>query len=72
MKTKTKQTIRTGTESEKWTSQGGFSLGNGKGGIGGKLYREEAYFSWHKINREREKWYRKQRTQRTYEYNPWT
>ena len=36
MKTKTKQTSRTGTESEKWTSGGGFSLGKGKGVIGGK------------------------------------
>ena len=38
---KTKQTTRTGTESEKWTSQGGISVGWGKGGIGGKRYREE-------------------------------
>ena len=38
-KTKTKQTTRTGTESEKWTSHGGFSMG--RGGIGGKRYREE-------------------------------
>ena len=30
MKIKTKQTTRTGTESEKWTSHGGFSVG-GKG-----------------------------------------
>ena len=29
-KTKTKQTTRTGTESEKWTSHGGFSVGRGK------------------------------------------
>ena len=42
MKTKTKQTTRTGTESEKWTSHGGISVGRGKGGIGGKKYREEA------------------------------
>ena len=41
-KTKTKQTTRTGTESEKWTSQGVISVGSGKGGIGGKRYREEA------------------------------
>ena len=27
IKTKTKQTTRTGTESEKWTSYGGFSVG---------------------------------------------
>ena len=41
MKTKTKQTTRTGTESEKWTPHGGFSVGSGKGGIGRKRYREE-------------------------------
>ena len=32
MKTKTKQTTKTGTEPEKWTSHGGFSVGRGKGG----------------------------------------
>ena len=43
MKTKTKQTTRIGTESEKWTSHGGISVGRVKGGIGGKeRYREEA------------------------------
>ena len=36
MKTKTKQTTRTGTESEKCTSHGGFSVGRGRGGKGGK------------------------------------
>ena len=41
MKTKTKQTTRTGTESEKWTSHGGISVGRGKGVIGGQRYREE-------------------------------
>ena len=41
MKTKTKQTTRTGTESEKWTSHGGISVGRVKGGTGGKRYREE-------------------------------
>ena len=35
-KIKTKQTTGTGTESGKWTSHGGVSLGWGKGGIGGK------------------------------------
>ena len=35
-KTKTKQITRTGTESEKWTSHGGFSVGRGRGGMGGK------------------------------------
>ena len=41
MKTKTKQTTRTGTESEKWASHGGISVGRGKGGMGGERYREE-------------------------------
>ena len=42
MKTKTKQTTRTGTESEKWRSHGGISVGGGgKAGIEGKRYREE-------------------------------
>ena len=41
MKTKTKQTTITGTESEKWTSHGEISLGRRKGGIGGKWYKEE-------------------------------
>ena len=36
MKTKTKQTTRPGTESEKWTSHGGISVGRGRGRIGGK------------------------------------
>ena len=35
MKTKTKQT-RTGTESKKWTSHGGFSVGREMGGMGGE------------------------------------
>ena len=38
-KTKAKQTTGTGTESEKWTSHGGIS--GGEGGIGRKRYREE-------------------------------
>ena len=29
-KTKTKQTTRTGTESEEWTSHGGISVGKGR------------------------------------------
>ena len=35
MKTKTNQTTRTGTESEKWTSHGGISVERRNGGIGG-------------------------------------
>ena len=41
MKTKTKQTPRTETESEKWTTHGGISVGRGKGGIGEKRNGEE-------------------------------
>ena len=41
MKTKTKQATRTGTESEKWTSHRGISVGRGKEGIEGERYREE-------------------------------
>ena len=41
MKRETKQMTRTGTESEKWTSHEGFSVGRGKGGIVGERYREE-------------------------------
>ena len=40
MKTKTKQTTITATESEKWTSHGGFSVGRGRGGIRRERYRE--------------------------------
>ena len=43
MKTKTKQTTRRETESEKWTSHGGISVGRGEKGIGGKRYKEEAW-----------------------------
>ena len=72
MKTKTKQTTRTGTESEKWTSPGGFSVGKGKGGMGEKVQGRKSIIGRHKIDGERSKWYRKQRTQSTYMYNPWT
>ena len=40
MKTKPKQTTRTGTESEKWMSHGGIS-GEGEERNSGKRYREE-------------------------------
>ena len=36
MKMKTKQTTRTGTESEKWTSHGRISVGKGKAEMAGK------------------------------------
>ena len=43
MKTKTKQTTRTGTESDKWTSHGGFSVGRGRGLTGGEGTRNEKH-----------------------------
>ena len=35
-KTKTKQITKTGTESEKWTSHGGLSVGMGRRGMRGE------------------------------------
>ena len=35
----TKQTTRTGTESQKWRSHGGLSVGEGVGREGGKVQR---------------------------------
>ena len=52
MKTKTKQTTRTGTESEKWTSHGGISVGSGKGGMGEKVQGRRSIISGHKIDGE--------------------
>ena len=52
MKTKTKQTSRTGTESEKWTSHGGISVGRVKRGIMGRV-EGRSIISRHKIDRER-------------------
>ena len=37
----------------------------------GKVQGRSSIISRHKIDRERSKWYGKQRTQRTYMYNPW-
>ena len=53
MKTKTKQTTRTGTESEKWTSHGGISLGRGKGRMEEKIQERRSIISRHKIDGER-------------------
>ena len=49
MKTKTKQTTRVGTESEKWTSHGGISMGREKGGMGEKVQGIRNIISRHKI-----------------------
>ena len=53
MKTKTKQTTRTGTESEKWTSHGGLLVGRGRGGLGGKVQGIRSIIGRHKIDGER-------------------
>ena len=50
MKTKTKQTTRRGTESEKWTSHGGISVRREKGGMGGKDTGRRSIISRHKID----------------------
>ena len=54
-KTKTKQTIRTGTESEKWTSHGGFSVGSGRRGMGRKVQGIRSIIGRHRIDGERSK-----------------
>ena len=52
MKTKTKQTTRTGTESEKWGSHGGFSVGKGRGRIEGrKVQAVRSIIGKHKIGK---------------------
>ena len=53
--TKTKQTTRTETESEKWTSHGGISVGRGNGGIGRKVQGRSSIISRHKRDGERSK-----------------
>ena len=55
MKTKTKQTTRTGTESEKWTSHGEISVGMRRGGMGGKVQGRRNIIGRHKIDGERSK-----------------
>ena len=53
MKTKTKQATRTGTESEKWTSHGGISVGGGREEMGGNVQGRSSIISRHKIDGER-------------------
>ena len=54
MKTKTKKTTRTETESQKGTSPEGFSEGRERGGIvGGKIQGTRSMVSRHKIDEER-------------------
>ena len=51
MKTKIKQTTRTGTQPEKWTSHGGISVGRGKNE--GKVQGIRSMNSRYKIDRGR-------------------
>ena len=52
-KTKTKQTTRIGTDSQKWRSHGGLSVGRGKGRNGGKVQGIRSINGRYKIDRER-------------------
>ena len=54
-KTKTKQTTRTGTESENWTSHGGFSVVRRRGRMMGKVQGIRSIIGRHKIDGERSK-----------------
>ena len=49
----TKQTTRTGTESQKWRSHGGLSKGDGEGERGGKVQRINSINDKWKIDRGR-------------------
>ena len=53
-KTKTKQTTRTGTESEKWTSHGRYSVGLGEEQQG-KVQGRRSMIGKYKIDGERSK-----------------
>ena len=55
MKTKTKQTTRTGTESEKWISHRGISVGRGDVRNGEKVQGRRSIIGRHKIYGERSK-----------------
>ena len=51
--TQTKQTTRTGTESQKWISHGGLPAGRGRGENGGKGTGNKKY-NWQVQNRQEE------------------
>ena len=72
MKTKTKQTTRTGTESQKWRSHGGFSMRRGKGRMGEKVQGIRSIIGRYKTDRGRLRIVWKMESQRTYLYDPWT
>ena len=49
----TKQTTRTGTESQKWRSHGGLSVGSGRERMGEKVQGIRSINGRYKIDRER-------------------
>ena len=53
IKTKTKQTTRTGTELQKWRSHGELSVGRGGGHSGEKVQGIRSIIGRHKIDRKR-------------------
>ena len=67
-----KQTTRTGTESQKWRSREGLSGGSGKGREREELQRISSINFKQKIDGGGQELYRKCRRQRTYMYKPWT
>ena len=52
MKTKAKQTTRAGTESQKWRSHGGLSVGSRRRGNGEKVQGKRSTNGNYKIDRE--------------------
>ena len=53
MEKKPEQTTRTGTESEKWTSHGGLSVGSGEGRVEEKVQEMRSINVRYKIDRGR-------------------
>ena len=72
-KKKSKQTTRTGIESQKWRSHAGLSMGRGRGGMGGKVEGIRSIIGRHKIDRERLRIVEEvEKPKNLYIYNPWT
>ena len=63
----TKQTTRTGRDSQKWRSHGGLSVGKGRKKNGGKIQGIRSINGKYKIDKGR---YGKWRSQRTYMCHP--
>ena len=68
----TKQTTRTGTESQKWRSCGGLLAGKGKGRMGEKVQGIRSINGRYTIDRGRLRIVWEMESQRTYMYDPWT